>query len=96
MNENEINKEIFFISNYTENIPNSNLKEMNETNTKLYINDTCLKFKRSFTFEKAGEYTIKLRLKYLIKNCSFMFYECKNILKIDLYNFDTSEYVFRL
>ena len=91
VNEKELNKEIFFLDNSDFDIPHSYLKEMNDTNTELYINDVYHKFQKSFKFEKEGEYTIKLKLKFLIKDCSYMFYECNNIIKIDLSNFDTSE-----
>ena len=70
-------------------IRHDKLNEMNESNTYLYINDIKYKFQKYFNFKKVGEYKIKIKLNFLIKDCSFMFYNCKNIINIDLSNFNT-------
>ena len=101
INENDINKKIYFLDDIDKEInPNphieyksehNNLKEMNKKNTKLYINDIEEKYNKFFVFEKPGNYRIKLVLKKLIKNCSFMFYNCINLISIDMSNFNSSK-----
>ena len=70
-------------------IKHDKLKEMNKSNTYLYINDRKYKFQKYFKFENVGEYSIKIKLNFVIIDCSFMFYNCKNIINIDLSNFNT-------
>ena len=96
IDKNDINKDIYFIDDIDyENddikIKNEHNKllEMNELNTELYINDIKYKFQKYFKFENTGEYKIKIKLNFLIKDCGFMFYNCKNITNIDLSNFNT-------
>jgi surface protein len=101
INENDINKKIYFLDDIDkEKSPNShieyksehnNLKEMNKKNTNLYINDIEEKYDKFFVFEKPGNYRIKLVFKKLIKNCSFMFYNCINLISIDMSNFNSSK-----
>ena len=43
------------------------LKEMNESNAYLYINNKKYKFKKYFNFKNVGEYNIKLKLNFLMK-----------------------------
>ena len=81
----DINEEIYFLNN-----SNDNLKELNESNTELFINDTQRKFENYFKPEKEGNYVIKLKFNTNIKDCSFMFSNCQNIVKLDLSSFDTS------
>ena len=80
----DINKEIYFLNN-----DNKVLKELNELNTQLFINKIEYKYKRYFKPTKEGIYEIKLKFK-AIKNCSFMFNRCKNIISLDLSSFDTN------
>ena len=87
----DVNKDIYFLDNvdyieYRRNIKHfhDNLKEMNELNVNLYINNNRMKYKKFFIPEKEGIYTIKLKFKINIKDCSFMFAGCKNITRIDL------------
>ena len=65
------------------------LKELNELNTELYINDKKYKYEKYFIPDKEGEYNILLKFNILMTDCSFMFYECKNIINIDLSSFNT-------
>ena len=66
------------------------LKELNDSNTELYINDKKYKFCRSFKFIKEGIYHIKLKLKVEIKDCSYMFFGCDRLSSIDLSSFITN------
>jgi len=81
----DINKKIYFLNN-----SNDNLKELNESNTELFINDTQIKYENFFKPEKEGNYVIKLKFNTKIKDCSFMFSKCQKIVKLDLSSFDTS------
>ena len=80
------NKNIYFLNNnkYGE------LKELNENNIQMYIDNKKYKFQKYFKFRK-GEHYIKLIFKKKIQNCSGMFYECDKIEIIDLSLFNTSE-----
>ena len=81
----DINKEIYFLNN-----SNENLKKLNESNTELFIIDTQIKYENYFKPEKEGNYLIKLKFNTFIKDCSFIFSKCQNIVKLDLSSFDTS------
>ena len=65
------------------------LKELNELNVELYINNEKHKFEKYFKFDKKGEYDILLKFKILLKECSFMFYGCSKLTNIDLSSFNT-------
>ena len=92
-------KDVYFLDNikYTdlngENHFHDNLKELNNTNVDLYIDDTKYDFKKYFTPDKEGEYSIKLKFKNNIKDCSFMFAGCDNITKIDFTTFITKDVI---
>jgi len=82
----DINQNIYFL-NYT--VDKDNLKELNELNTELYINNKKYKYKKYFIPEKEGIHSIMLKFNNIfIKDCSYMFYRCKNIKNIDLSFFD--------
>ena len=92
--EEEINKDIYFLDN-TDYIDENNikhyhdnLKELNELNTELYIYDKKYEFKKYFRPENQGEYKIKLKFND-IKDCSFMFAGCENIININFINFNS-------
>ena len=94
----DINKDIYFLDN-TDGKYNidgkevehyhDNLKELNELNTKLYINNIKYKYKKYINVKIEGIYKIKLKFNIKIKDCSFMFCECFNIKNLDLSYFDT-------
>ena len=65
------------------------LKELNESNTELYINNKKYKFEKYFIPEKEGEYNILLKINIFMTDCSFMFYKCNNIINIDLSSFNS-------
>ena len=64
------------------------LKELNELNTELYINNKKCKYEKYFIPDKEGEYIILLKFNILITDRSFMFYNCNNITNIDLSSFN--------
>ena len=98
----DINKEIYFLDN-TDGDVKINLKieehhhdlleELNESNVELFINDEKVKFQKYFVPEKEGIYLITLKLKNNIKDCKCMFYDCGNIIKIDLSSFNTNNVI---
>ena len=65
------------------------LKELNESEVELYINDKKYKYEKFFIPDKEGEYNILLKLKILMKDCRFMFYGCSNLTSINLSSFNT-------
>ena len=100
INEKDINKKIYFLDN-TDYIDDEtgkkhyhdNLKELSESNVNLYIqnnnDEKQYKFKKFFIPNEKGLYSIRLKFKKLIKDCSYMFYECYNIKEINFSSFDT-------
>ena len=98
ISKDDINKDIYFLDN-TDGIEENkgikhyhdNLKELDETNTELYINDKQIKYQKYYRFEKEGLYSVILRFNIFMKDCSFMFYGCKRILLIDLSKFVTKD-----
>ena len=96
----DINKRIYFIDNidYIEDKSNikhyhDNLKELNESNVDLYINNKKYKYEKYIEPKKEGIYKIKLILKTYIKDCSFMFGGCKNIININFKYFNTKNVI---
>ena len=80
IDKNDIHKEIYFLDNYN----NNNLKELNNLNSELYIDDIKQKeFKKYFIPIKEGEYNIKLKFKINLKDCSYMFAGCNKIININ-------------
>ena len=67
------------------------LKELNESNVELYINNNKQNYKKYFIPEKDGIYEILLKFNIIIKDCGFMFYNCTKITDIDLSLFDTAK-----
>ena len=65
------------------------IKELNKNNTELYINNKKYEYKKFFRTNKEGIYSIKLKFNISLKNCSYMFYNCFNIIDIDFSHFNT-------
>ena len=65
------------------------MKELNESNVELYINNKKYKYQKYYKPEKEGKYEILLKFNILMKDCSFMFYNCSNLTNIDLSSFNT-------
>ena len=94
----DINKDIYFLDN-TNGFCNINgkigmhchdlLKELNESNTELYINGIKNKYSKFFRPEKEGIYKILIKINIQMQDCSFMFFGCNNLIDIDLSSFDT-------
>ena len=96
--KNDIGKSIYFLDNtndfYKENgkyvnHKHDNLREIKKINTTLFINGEKVRFKKSFIPKKSGIYLIKFLFNDLLSNCSYMFYNCKNIVEIDFSKFNT-------
>ena len=97
----DINKDIYFLDNIAiknyihfddddeEHNDNNNLKELNELNTEIFINNIKYKYTKNFKPEKEGLYEIKIKMNILIKDCSYMFYGCSNLTNIDFSSFNT-------
>ena len=94
INEYEINKNIYILNYpyYRENgreCEYEGLKELNKLNTTIFINDKEYEYSKYKTFDKKGEYKIKIKFKILLKDCYCMFLGCKNIIRIDLSRFNS-------
>ena len=96
----DINKEIYFLDNtdYRDSKTkkkhyHDNLKELNEKNTKLFVNDKECKYSKFIIPSIEGEYEIKLLIFIKMENFSHMFYNCKNIISINISNFNTSNVI---
>ena len=97
----DIKKKIYFLGNFNdiENLINKNkiekdgyyLKEINKSKTEIFIeNDKIKEFNIYFIPEYEKDYEIKIKFNYNMNNCSYMFFNCPNIIKIDLSNFITT------
>ena len=86
----DINKDIYYLDN-SNNDKNSNehLKELNESNVDIFINNKKYKYKKFFKTENDGNYAITLIFKNIINDCSYMFFGCENLIYIDLSSFNT-------
>ena len=99
IDKNEINRPIYFLDNTTESLekdiknPHSYLSELNPNNTELYINEQKMKYQKFFIPTKEGIYEIKLKFDILLKDCSYMFYYCRNIIGIDFSSFKTQNVI---
>ena len=87
--KNDVNKPTKILYNIDKIIPGCDLKELNESNTLLFINGKQYKYKSYFIPNEKGMYEIKLILKILMKNCCCMFYGLSNLRTIDLSSFNT-------
>ena len=65
--------------------------ELNENNIDIFINNVKYSFHNVRYFYDKGLYYIKLIFKNNIQNCSKLFYNCKNIINIDLSNFNSTK-----
>ena len=93
-------KDIYFLENdkyiqnnntYEYKEKNEELEELNENNTKVFINNNPYPFKKYFKPNETGEYEIKLIIIKTMQNLSYLFRGCENIASIDLSSFDTSK-----
>ena len=86
INKNYINEKIYFLDK--ENKINV-FNEINNKNTELYINNIKNEYKKYFIPDKEGEYKIKLKFYINLTDCSYMFANCENIIKINFASFNT-------
>ena len=80
----DINRNIYFLC-----FNDSHKNELNKFNTKLYIDNNEIEYKKYFIPEIEGEYKIRLIFCINLIDCSYMFAECENIKKINFHSFDT-------
>jgi surface protein len=64
-------------------------KLLNESNIEIFINNIKYENKKYFRPKETGEYKIKLIFNTNITTTSYMFYECTNLINIDLSSLDT-------
>ena len=100
--ENDINKKVYFLDNSyglvyiddkEENHYHDFLKELNESNTELFINNKKYKFQKYFKPDKEGVYSITIKLKNNITDCSCMFCDCTHLKNIDLSSLNTKNVI---
>ena len=87
----DIKKNIYFLDNtnlFFEDKYN-HLKELDNSNTELFINNIKYKYNKCFKPEEEGSYEIKIKFNIKLKDCSYMFFGCTNLTSIDLSSFDT-------
>ena len=86
----DLNKDIYILNNpYYTNIDGTQcrydgLKEINSSNTQMFINDKKCEFRKIRKFNVIGENIIKLKFNIFLTDVYSMFLGCKNITKIDL------------
>ena len=89
----EDNQDIYILDNteYEDEEGNKHsheeLKELNDSNTYIIIGNKTFKYYKKFNFPK-GKFEVKIIFNILITNCKCMFYNCKNIVSIDLSSFN--------
>ena len=95
--QSDLNNEVYFLDNTNEFLeriqekgPHSNLTELNQNNTELFINKEKHDYTKFWKFSEEGIYEIKLKFKNYINDCSYMFYYCKNMVKVDFSLFKTN------
>lgn len=90
VNKEDINYPVYFLDNVEdENHFHSYLKELNETNAKIFNNGKEHKYQKFFKPKKEGIYKLKLQFDIIMKDCSYMFANCKSLIFIDLSLFNT-------
>ena len=77
---------IYFLNNQ-----DSEIKNLKNEDCELFINGIKSDFNFCFNPDSGGEYEIKLVFNKKITNCSHMFANCENIIRIDLSSFDSSQ-----
>ena len=79
----DINKEIYFLNDTVNDI-----KELNDKNTELYINDMKEKYKTYIKTEKIGINKVTLKFNYNLGNIKNMFEKCEKIIDINFVYFN--------
>ena len=90
MDKEDINKNILILNGIGEdNKKNEEIQNLKNSDYIIFINDKLEKSNKFFKHDKTGEYKIKIIFKKKLKDLSFMFYDCKNLIKINLSSLDT-------
>ena len=87
--EKDVNKLTKILYNIDGIRSDCDLKELNESNTELFIDGKQYKYKSYFIPKKEGIHEIKLIIKNLMKNCCCLFYGLSYLQSIDLSLFNT-------
>jgi len=87
--EKDVNKLTKILYNIDGIRSDCDLKELNESNTELFIDGKQYKYKSYFIPKKEGIHEIKLIIKNLMKNCCCLFFGLSNLQSIDLSLFKT-------
>ena len=95
--KNNLYKDIFFLNDDISNnkkdskIDNQDtfVKNLNETNTNIYLNGNQIPFEKYFIPEIEGVYSIKIEFFIQITDCIGMFKNCSQIKNIDFITFNT-------
>ena len=90
--KNDIKGKIYFLGNSEDDKKNN--KELNGNNVEIIINQTNVGFKKYIEIrndEDVKEYSITLIFKHEMEDCSYMFFNCTNITKIDLSFFNSKK-----
>ena len=67
------------------------LKDLNDINVELYINNKKYKYQKYFKPDKEGIYEILLIFNVHINDCTGMFFGCSSLANIDLSSFNAKE-----
>ena len=86
INENDINKNIYFLDKENKNYV---FNDFNNNKIELYINNIKNEYKKYFIPKEEGEYKIKIKFDMNLTDCSYMFADCENIIKINFISFNT-------
>ena len=66
--------------------PDWNNKKEIEENIDIYFEGKKLEMNNRFNADKPGIYTIKLKFKKMLKSIRKLFYDCKNLISVDMTN----------
>ena len=90
--KNDINKKIYFLGNSEDDKKNN--KELNKNNVEIIIDQKKVGFQKYIEIKDekdVKEYSITLIFKHEMEDCSYMFFNCTNITKIDLSFFNSKK-----
>ena len=87
----EVGKATKILYNIRTKIEGCDLKELNEVNAELYINNKKTKYKTYFIPDKGGIYDIKIKINILMRSCCCLFYSLDNLQSIDLSSFNAEK-----
>ena len=98
IDEDMLEQEVYFLDNYIPNsaqndenlLPHNHLKELNEKNVEIEINNEKFKYCKSFSPKKVYNQII-IKFKTPVIDCGFMFFGCNNIIDIDFSLFNTTK-----